>query len=172
MNKNIALRDMVETDCQLISSAFTSQGWNKSVEIYTGYFREQNESHREVIIAEYRGEFAGYVTIVWKTKYDFFREKGIPEIKDLNVLIKYRRQGIATKLMDEAEKRISKRSKHAGLGVGLYKDYGNAQIMYAKRGYMPDGRGVCYRDKELEPGQNVVLDDDLNLMMIKKLSLL
>jgi len=169
MGQDITIRNMVETDCQLISSAFAAQGWDKPVEIYSGYFREQNEGKREVIVAEFKDEFAGYLTIVWETKYDAFRNKGIPEIKDLNVLKKHQRQGIATKLMDEAEKRISKRSKFSGLGVGLYRDYGNAQIMYTKRGYVPDGRGICYNDRELEPGQNVRLDDDLCLMMIKEL---
>ena len=169
MGQDITIRDMVETDCQLISSGFAAQDWDKMVGIYVDYFREQKEGKREVIIAVFKGGFAGYLTIVWETKYDAFRNKGIPEIKDLNVLKKYQRQGIASKLMDEAEKRISKRSKYSGLGVGLYNDYGNAQIMYVKRGYIPDGKGICYNDRELEPGQNVKLDDDLCLMMIKEL---
>jgi len=171
MNGKIKLREMTGNDCQLISTAFTAQGWDKPVEQYSGYFREQNEGKRVVLIAEHNGEFAGYATIVWETKYDAFRNKGIPEIKDLNVLIKHRRKGIATMLMDEAEKRISKRSKYSGLGVGLYNDYGNAQIMYVKRGYIPDGKGICYNDRELEPGQDVKLDDDLCLMMIKELQI-
>ena len=166
MNKEIILRDMVETDCQLISAGFAAQGWDKPVGQYAGYFQEQSDGKREVIIAEFKGEFAGYLTIVWETKYDPFRNKGIPEIKDLNVLKKHQRQGIASKLMDEAEKRISKRSKYSGLGVGLYNDYGKAQIMYIKRGYIPDGKGICYNDRELEPGQNVKLDDDLCLMTV------
>lgn len=29
------------------------------------------------------------------------------------------------------------------LGVGLHSGYGNAQRMYGKRGYVPDGSGVC-----------------------------
>ena len=169
MSKDITLRDMVQTDCQLISAGFATQGWDKPVAPYAGYFQEQNDGKREVIIAEFKGEYAGYLTIVWETKYDPFRNKGIPEIKDLNVLKKHQRQGIASKLMDEAEKRISKRSKYSGLGVGLYNDYGKAQIMYVKRGYIPDGKGICYNDRELEPGQDVKLDDDLCLMMIKEL---
>jgi ribosomal protein S18 acetylase RimI-like enzyme len=168
-NSAITLRAMTEDDCQSISSAFTAQGWDKPVSQYAGYFMEQQDGKRDVLIAEYKSIFAGYVTIVWETKYAHFRDKGIPEIMDLNVLIKYRRQGIASRLMDEAEKRISQRSKYSGLGVGLYRDYGNAQIMYAQRGYVPDGKGICYDDRELEPGDNVKLDDGLCLMMIKEL---
>ena len=133
-NGDIKLRDMIGKDSQIISAAFSAQSWHKPVSQYAEYFREQQDGKRNVLIAEYKGNFAGYATIVWETKYAIFRDKGIPEIKDLNVLIRYRRHGIASKLMDEAEKRISQKSKYAGLGVGLYRDYGNAQIMYAKRG--------------------------------------
>jgi hypothetical protein len=31
-----------------------------------------------------------------------------------------------------------------GLGVGLYNDYGNAQKLYIKKGYVPNGYGVTY----------------------------
>jgi ribosomal protein S18 acetylase RimI-like enzyme len=169
MGGKIMLRDMVEGDIKLIHSTFIANAWYKPADLFPVYFKEQKAGKRDVIVAEHNGNIAGYVTIFWDTKYKPFRQKGIPEIKDLIVLVKYRRLGIATKLMNEAERRISKRSKYSGLGVGLYKDYGPAQHMYAKRGYAPDGNGVCYRDKALKPGQKVMLDDDLNLMMIKKL---
>ena len=31
-----------------------------------------------------------------------------------------------------------------GIGVGLYPDYGSAQRLYIKRGYLPDGHGATY----------------------------
>ncbi len=40
-------------------------------------------------------------------------------------------------LMDAAEARAAERSAIVGLGVGLYADYGSAQRMYARRGYLP-----------------------------------
>lgn len=33
-----------------------------------------------------------------------------------------------------------------GIGFGLYADYGTAQRMYIKRGFVPDGRGIMYND--------------------------
>jgi N-acetylglutamate synthase-like GNAT family acetyltransferase len=45
-----------------------------------------------------------------------FRQKQIPEITGLKVLIKYRRQGIASALMEEAEHLISQNSLEAGIG--------------------------------------------------------
>jgi hypothetical protein len=70
--------------------------------------------------------------------------------------------------MDEVEKRIFKRSKEAGLGVGLYADYSAAQQMYIRRGYVPDGRGLMYNNKPASPGQAVLVNDELVLFFTKK----
>jgi ribosomal protein S18 acetylase RimI-like enzyme len=169
MQHKITIRNMINDDCEIISKAFVAQGWNKQISLYEAYFQEQLKGERDVMIAECNGAFAGYITIQWESEYGYFRENNIPEIKDFNVLISYRRNGIGTKLMDEAELRISKKSNHAGLGVGLYEGYGNAQKLYVKRGYIPDGRGITYDNKSLTYGNQVVLDDDLCLMFTKKI---
>lgn len=170
MQHKITIRNMISEDCEIISKAFIAQGWNKPISLYEEYYKEQLKGERDVIIAEYNGVFAGYITIQWQSDYGYFLESGIPEIKDFNVLISYRKNGIGTKLMDEAELRISKKSNYAGLGVGLYEGYGNAQKLYVKRGYMPDGRGITYDYKSLTYGNQVVLDDDLCLMFTKELA--
>ncbi len=54
--------------------------------------------------------------------------------------------------MDSAESVIAARSKTAGLGVGLYADYAAAHLMYLKRGYLPDGRGIAYEFTPVPPG--------------------
>ena len=64
---------------------------------------------------------------------------------------------------DEAERVVSERSSVVGIGVGMYADYGTAQRMYVKRGYIPDGRGLFFRQDFVEPGQTVIVDDDLAL---------
>lgn len=56
-----------------------------------------------------------------------------------------------------------------GIGVGLYASYGSAQRIYARRGYIPDGRGITYANETVEPGSSVRVDDDLILYMIKSL---
>jgi hypothetical protein len=68
-----------------------------------------------------------------------------------------------------AEEEISRRSGVAGIGVGLNPGYNQAQRLYAKRGYIPDGRGVTYRDRYVEEGAPVVVDDDLVLHLTKRL---
>ena len=88
---------------------------------------------------------------------------------DLNVLIKYRKKGVATKLLDEAECIVSKQSSKIGIGVGLTKDYGNAHVLYIKRGYVPDRNGISYNEKFLNHGDTVKVDDDLIICLIKDL---
>ncbi|MCF7919509.1 MAG: GNAT family N-acetyltransferase [Candidatus Cloacimonetes bacterium] len=160
---------MKKSDCKMISAAFVAQGWNKSERIYREYFTEQQFGDRDVFIAEYEGEFAGYVTIKWETEYDYFRENNIPEIKDLNTLIKFRNKGIATHLMDVAEARIKEKDYSiAGIGVGLYSDYGIAQKMYIDRGYNFDTRGLMYNGEQVPPGTQTIADDNLTLFLLKK----
>ena len=71
--------------------------------------------------------------------------------------------------MECAETRISKCSDYAGIGVGLYADYGAAQQMYVSRGYVPDGLGVTYEWKPVIGGQQVKVDDELVLWLVKKI---
>lgn len=161
---------MQEIDCDKIAEAFQAQGWDKPITLYQEYFAEQQSGERDVFIAEFEGEFAAYVTIKWETNYVYFKENSIPEIKDLNTLIKFRNNGIAAILMDKAEARIKEKGyQTVGLGVGLYSDYGTAQRMYVKRGYNFDGRGLTYNGEIVKPGNDVFVDDNLNLSMIKKL---
>lgn len=168
MNSKIKITDMKLEDSKVISLAFAEQGWNKSKEQYIKYYNEMLDGKRDILIAKYDGKFAGYLTIVWESSYQSFLKQRIPEIVDLNVLIKYQRNGIASGLMNEAESRISERSIFAGLGVGLMSDYGNAQIMYVKRGYIPDGLGISQNGIFLKYGDKVEVNDDLNLYFIKK----
>jgi GNAT superfamily N-acetyltransferase len=93
---------------------------------------------------------------------------GIPEVVDFNVLKKYQRLGIGTLIMNEAEARIKKVSKVAGIGVGLMKDYGAAQILYIKRGYIPDGAGIIKNSKSLSYGDKITIDDDVVMFLTKK----
>ena len=85
-------------------------------------------------------------------------------ITNVGVLEEVRCEGIGSRLMDAAE--------HADtvfLGVGLHSGYGSAQRMYIKRGYIPDGSGVWYRDAVCAPYADCRNDDDLVLYLSKKL---
>jgi hypothetical protein len=168
MSGKIVIREMVRSDCAVIAAAFSAQGWNKPLSQYLHYWQESCENKRVILIAEYEGQFAGYVTIVWESDYPPFHEAGIPEIMDFNVLIKFRRRKIGAALMDEAENRIAGRSSSAGLGVGMERGYGAAQIMYVKRGYIPDGRGIFFDGHFPKYGEQVMVNDDLVLYFSKQ----
>ena len=169
MKGNIVLRELRKTDCKKISESFYNQGWKKPISLYEQYLDFQKSGKRDIIIAESNQGFAGYLTIKWESDYKPFRMKRIPEIADFNVLKKYQRLGIGTKLMDEAEKRIKKVSDFAGIGFGVYKDYGAAQILYIDRGYIPDGNGLVKDSIPLQYGDVITIDDSIVFCLTKKL---
>lgn len=163
------IRLMDESDPETVSVAFTALGWHKPPALYQRYLAEQEAGQRLAFLAEWRGEFVGYVTLLWASDYRPFAERQIPEISDLNVLPPHRRQGIGNALLDHAESAASARSEVVGLGVGLYCDYGAAQRIYVRRGYLPDGRGIMYRNQPVEPGAAIRIDDEAALMLTRPL---
>lgn len=169
ISMNLTIRKLTEADALTISEAFTAIGWHKPLEQYQRYLRQQQDHHIVVLVAEYDHVFAGYVKVEWQPEYPFFKEQAIPEIQDLNVLPKYRRRGIATALMDQAEALVASRSNRVGIGVGLHPGYNAAQRMYVLRGYVPDGLGVMWQDHYIREGQTVVADDGLILHLVKVL---
>jgi len=55
--------------------------------------------------------------------------------------------------MDAAEQLARDRGiATLGITVGLFDDYGPAQRLYARRGYIPDGRGACQGQRALHRG--------------------
>lgn len=112
---------------------------------------------------------AGYLIIRWRSADPPFAANDIPEIGDFNVLPQARRHGAGKALMEEAERRAGQRSAVVGVGVGLYVDYGTAQRMYVRRGYVPDGAGVVIDGVSATPGTMIRLDDSPALMFTKRL---
>ncbi len=165
----LAIRELSADDPCILSEAFSAIGWNKPTSLFETYLDQCRTGQRVALVAELPSGFAGYGTVVWHSPYVYFQERQIPEIKDLNVLPAFRRRGIGTALMDALESRIASRSPVAGLGVGLYTDYGPAQRMYVVRGYVPDGRGAFHGEQPLHPGELVQVDDALVLYMTKQL---
>jgi GNAT superfamily N-acetyltransferase len=161
-----AIRALRDDDPEVIAAAFTALGWDKPVAQYEKYLADQRAGVRDVLVATVDDEFAGYLTVQWESSYF----DGIPEISDFNVLPKFRRRGIGTALMDAAEARVAERSQAVGIGVGLYADYGQAQRMYVRRGYLPDGRGLMYDNRPVPPGRTIPIDDAAALMFTKSLS--
>jgi len=167
---NLTIRTLQVQDIQSIAQAFAQIGWNKPASLYERYLAEQNAGERVCLVAFVDGDFAGYLTVHWQADYAPFRAANIPEIADFNVLPHYRRQKIGTHLMEAGETQIAQRSPIAGIGVGMYPDYGAAQRLYVLRGYVPDGRGLAYDGRTLPYGEQVTNDDALTFYFTKQLT--
>lgn len=96
---------------------FALQGWNKSLKQFLDYYTQQENDQKMVIIAQVDGNVAGYVILLKSAKSGPYILQKIPEIVDLNVLIKYRNTGVGNRIMDVAEKLAHKGAAGKGSGV-------------------------------------------------------
>jgi GNAT superfamily N-acetyltransferase len=165
--KHLTIRPLESRDVAPMSAAFSGLGWNKPRSHIASYLSEQQRGTRTVFVPFAGGDFAGYVTVAWIPSHPPFRATGVLEIQDFNVLPRFRRQGIGTSLMDEAERKVSERSGVAGIGVGLSPDYGAAQRLYALRGYVPDGKGLTSNVIPVRPGDEITVNDGLAFYLTK-----
>jgi GNAT superfamily N-acetyltransferase len=164
------IRLLKKTDIAVIVNAFKESGWQiKPASVFEQYLDGQEQDKRICLVAFFDSEFAGCVTLKWQSDYKFFADDIIPEISDLNVLPNFRNKGVGSELIAKCEKYAAERSNIVGIGVGLYPDYGSAQRLYIKRGYIPGGHGATYNYKYVTPGKEYLLDDDLVLWLTKKL---
>ena len=169
MIDEVVIRRMAADDMQPMLDALMKDGFHKTAPLFERYLVEQNAGQREVLVAWLDGKFAGYLTVIWQSGYPYFREQGIPEVNDFNVLPGVRRKGIGSRLMDEAERIISERSAYSGIGFGMAADYGPAQRLYVLRGYVPDGRGMMDGEKPVVYGEQITVSHDLAIYLVKKL---
>jgi GNAT superfamily N-acetyltransferase len=166
MVDGLEIRPLRTDDPPVIAAAMAALGWDKPESQYVRYLAEQESETRNVLVATVDGTYVGYVTVYWVSPYF----GTIPEISDFNVLPSYCKRGIGSALMDAAEAKVAERSPVVGIGVGLYPDYGQAQRMYVRRGYLPDGRGLIYDGRQVPPMETIRNDDSATLMFTKDLS--
>jgi GNAT superfamily N-acetyltransferase len=151
------------------ATAFSKLGWDRPEGYFQHCFEAQVQEEIVFLLARRDEELLGFLKIMWQPEYTPFQEQGIPEISDLIVTPANRRQGVATRLMDRAEAIIRARNPIAGLGVGLHPGYTAAQRMYVRRGYVPDGHPLTYHNEFVVERQEVRLDDELILHLVKEL---
>ncbi len=164
----ITIKPLTQNDIQPLSNAFTTEGFYKTPGLFEQYYQEQNNNKRSVWIAiDHSHHYLGYITIVWNSTYPYFSENNIPEINDLNVIPSQHQQGIGTKLLEFAENIARQQYDEIGLGVGLNEDYGPAQSLYVKRGYVPNKKGITYNCKNVIPDNQYPIDDDCLLWLTK-----
>ena len=166
----LMIRNMEEADAQVFTDEETAQGWHTDISKYLTRLRDQAAGKCVSLTAVYKGLPAGYVNVYLTGLGGAFSGKGFPEIVDIGVLEEYRRKGIGSRLMDVAEEIARQYADTVWLGVGLHSGYGSAQRMHVKRGYIPDGTGVWYRDEPCAQYETEIAnDDDLVLFLSKRL---
>jgi len=134
------------------------------------YLADHAEPDGTSLIATSGSDAVGYVAIVWESNFAGFRSRGIPLVHQIAVDESWRRRGVATLLMDAAEHQARDRGiATLGITVGLFDEYGPAQRMYGRRGYIPDGRGACQGQRPLSKGMQVSMDHDLIIWLTKDL---
>jgi GNAT superfamily N-acetyltransferase len=134
------------------------------------YLADHAEPDGTSLIATRGPDVIGYAAIVWESDYAGFRSRGIPLVHQIAVAGPFRQQGAATLLMDAAEQLARSRGVVTlGITVGLFDEYGPAQRLYGRRGYIPDGRGACRGQEPLRKGMQVTVDDDLIIWLTKDL---
>lgn len=157
-----------------VESFFTfidSLGFAHHREYYERCVERQNLGELLIILARTENVLCGYTLLNWQPKYPYFKKCGLPEIQDLNVLRNFRRRGIGGALIQYCES-LARDHGHEeiGIGVGLDFSFGAAQRLYARLGYIPDGTGVTYDRKQVAVGEFRPIDENLCLMMTKKLA--
>jgi GNAT superfamily N-acetyltransferase len=168
---NIVSLTPVFTD--LIVGTEGGAAWHQDADKWKQRLQDHNEGKRALSVAVSQDRPVGYGSLLFSSKYDFFAASNIPEINDLVVSEHWRGNGIATRLIAHFEQQALERGyTQIGLGVGLYKDYGSAQKLYNRLGYVLDGNGITAGEeaKPAIPGSMVRVDDDLIIWMVKTLA--
>lgn len=168
MNTFLQIRPMENNDITVIFQTLKQHGISKPEDYIARCWEENKSGGRITLVAFYDGKFAGWLHLLSKSYYPYFSRNGIPEINNFDVVPTLRRLGIGNALMEAIEQIAFEKYGIVGIGVGLYASYGSAQRIYAKRGFIPDGRGITYANEPVEPGSSVRVDDDLVLYLIKE----
>lgn len=166
--EEVLIRDMEETDsrelCRIAQDE--SEGTARYFAKQFGHIRNRMCTG---LIAFHRGEAAGYVYLYYSCKWGGLGNQGYPGIVDLFVAETFRRNGIGDLLMDTAEQIAAEYRDTVYVDVGLNGEFGSAQRLYARRGYIPDGKGCYYEEKVCETNAPCRNSDELTLCLIKKL---
>lgn len=139
-----------------------------------GYFEEalaeQIDGKRLVFVSYGEGGLEGYVHYNRFPRYQPFLKLGIPEIQDLFVLPDFRRHGVGQALVQTCiDQAMADQKEEIGIGVGVSSNFGSAQRLYTRMGFIPDGAGIVFDRVPVRSGDIKPVDDRLCLMLIKPL---
>lgn len=164
------IRTMQEGDPLSLFEAVKLQGWHADLECERLRLQDHQDGRCIALMAEAGGVLAGHIYVYRHAIDGPEAFRALPEIVDFGVFPAFRRQGVGTALMDEAERIAAGWADEVCLGVGLHSGYGSAHRMYVKRGYLPDGSGAWYRGRVCGQYEDCCNDDDLLLYLSKRLT--
>lgn len=164
----IQARLIAPADAPGLQEAFAGTPWDHGLQRFERLVGQHDSAARHVWMGLADGRPVAYGSLLADSAYPPFREQGIPEIHDLNVAPRFRRLGIASRILDQAERLAFEAHDAVGIGFGLHPGYRAAQRLYVLRGYVPDGNGVYCLGRFPQEGEQVRLDDDLVLYLVKR----
>jgi GNAT superfamily N-acetyltransferase len=167
----IEVRELLPGYVAAIPHIDGGSAWHGGERKWSAYWEQHQQRLRVCLVAVEAGTIAGYGSVVWRSQHGPFAAAGIPEIQDVVVAEGHRGRGIATAIIAACEAHArSKGHCEIGVGFGLYADYGSAQRLYVRLGYVPDGSGVTWNKQTVKAGDFVRVDDELILWLRKKLN--
>ena len=115
------------------------------------FMRDVANGERTIWTAKRDNIYCGMITLRWQSDYMGFRKTPVaPEIIDLYVWTDFRRQGLATQLLDSVEQHVRDRNFHRiGLGIGILPEDVPAQNLYVQHGYAADDTGLWWRGENM-----------------------
>lgn len=104
---NIVVRNMIYADIESLSQAFSSQGWILPLSVFEHYYTRVLQRFCDLLIAEVKGQPAGFVHLEWVDTGEETGHALIPEIQEFIVLGKFTATGVAEAMSAEVERRIA-----------------------------------------------------------------
>lgn len=160
---NVIVRNMIQSDIEDLSRALAAQGWLMPSSVFERHYLGMLKRTCDVLVAEVRGEPAGFVRMVWMDAGEEYGYALSPEIREFIVLEKFAGTGIAEAMINEAERRVEQKTGEAG-GLALMAVYGSPPVRppfrtsYVLDGLLVghDGRFIRAKKPGREPGSAVI----------------
>lgn len=160
---NIVVRNMIQSDIEDLARAFAAQGWLMPSSVFENHYRRMLRRSSDVLVAEVKGEPAGFVRIEWLDAGEEYGHALSPEIQEFIVLERFAGYGVADGMISEAERRVDARTGDAE-GNALMAIYGEPparppfRCSYVLDGLLVghDGRFIRAKGTAKEPGCAVI----------------
>ena len=163
------VRAMKESDAAAFNYEYTLSGEVKSGETFNTLYARQRLKKANVYVAEFESKLLGYVVVSVDSDIN---GRYTAHIEDLFVLPLFRKCGVGGNLLDYAESEIVRRFDKVHTSIGIGANYGAAQRLFVKRGYVPDGQGARYNGRILQDGAQAINTRSLCLKYSKELKTL